>query len=427
MTDIVIKVENLTKVYPIFKNKNDRLKEAFSPTRKKYHSDFYALNNVSFEVKKGETIGIIGQNGSGKSTLLKILSGVLTQTSGSVTINGRVSALLELGAGFNPEMTGLENIYLNGTIMGYSNEEIEHKVEAIANFADIGDFLHQPVKTYSSGMFARLAFAVAINVEPEILIVDEALSVGDIFFQLKCFKKFNELREKGTTIFFVTHDLSSIIKYCNRVIVLNNGIIASSGEPKEMVDFYKRLISKSAVNIEKKTDLFKLNNNENVIDNEWRRKANVNPKYLNYGNGFAEIYDYAIFNPIGSIENILELGKDYIIKMRVRIAQELREPIFAMTIKDKNGLELTGTNTLLENRNIDKVSPGEIYEISFNFINLLLPGNYFISLGCTGYDRDSQLIIYHRLYDILGFQVISDRQKVGIFDMHLGLEVKKIF
>ena len=221
MDNIAIKVENVTKIYKLYDKPSDRLKESLGLTHKKCYVEHYALDQVNIEVRRGETVGIIGTNGSGKSTILKIITGVLNPTSGNIVINGRISALLELGAGFNMEYTGMENIYLNGTMIGFSKEEIDAKLQDILEFADIGDFINQPVKTYSSGMFVRLAFAVAINIEPEILIVDEALSVGDVFFQAKCYRKFEEFKEQGKTILFVSHDLSSISKYCDRLVLLN--------------------------------------------------------------------------------------------------------------------------------------------------------------------------------------------------------------
>ncbi len=238
----IITVNNLTKIYKLYNNPAERLKESLHPLRRKYHRDFYALNDVSFEVRKGESIGIIGKNGSGKSTFLKILTGVLTPTSGEVTVNGKVSALLELGAGFNPELTGIENIYFSGTIMGYSKNEMHDKIDNILAFADIGDFIHQPVKTYSSGMFVRLAFASAISVEPEILIVDEALSVGDIFFQQKCHERMEKLIKNGTTIIVVSHDMPSVEKYSNRVLLLDRGKCMFIGHPNEAVHRYYALL-----------------------------------------------------------------------------------------------------------------------------------------------------------------------------------------
>lgn len=220
-----IKVDHVTKIYKLFDRPIDRLKESLRPGHKEYHKKFYALKDISFEVEPGQFVGIIGTNGSGKSTMLKLITGVLTPTSGALTVNGRISALLELGAGFNMEYTGIENIFMNGTMMGFSRREMEQKLPEILSFADIGDFVHQPVKTYSSGMFVRLAFALAINVEPEILIVDEALAVGDVFFQAKCYKKIHEIRESGTTVLLVTHDMGTIIKYCDKVVVLNLSLI----------------------------------------------------------------------------------------------------------------------------------------------------------------------------------------------------------
>ena len=243
MSANAITVKDVTKVYRLYDKPIDRLKESLSLTHKSYHKDFYALNGLSFNVEKGQTVGIIGTNGSGKSTILKIITGVLTPTTGQVDVEGKISALLELGAGFNMDYTGIENIYMNGTMMGYSRKEMDEKLQDILDFADIGDFVYQPVKTYSSGMFVRLAFALNINVEPEILIVDEALSVGDVFFQAKCYRKMEEIKKRGTTILMVTHDMGSIIKYCDKVVLLNKGEFIAEGEPGHMVDLYKKILA----------------------------------------------------------------------------------------------------------------------------------------------------------------------------------------
>ena len=239
---LAIEVDNVQKIYKLYDKPSDRMKEAFGFGKKTKHKLHYALKGVDMKIYQGETVGIIGTNGSGKSTILKIITGVLNPTSGRVLVNGRISALLELGAGFNMEYNGIENVYLNGTMMGFSEKEIEAKLPDILSFADIGDYVYQPVKTYSSGMFVRLAFAVAINIEPEILIVDEALSVGDVFFQAKCYHKFEEFKKMGKTIVFVSHDLSSISKYCDRVYLLNQGNILGEGSPKAMIDTYKRVL-----------------------------------------------------------------------------------------------------------------------------------------------------------------------------------------
>ena len=237
-TDHIIEVSHLSKAYRLYNSKSDRLREAVSFQGKKYHRLFYALSDISFSVRRGEILGILGVNGSGKSTLLKILSGVVSATEGPLAVNGKVSALLELGAGFNPEYTGLENIDLHGTMMGYSAEEMESRREEIIRFADIGDFIGQPVKNYSSGMFARLAFAVAINVNPEILIVDETLSVGDMRFQIKCMDRMKEMMENGTTILYVSHDISSVRRFCQRSMWLHQGQLQAIGDTDQIADMY---------------------------------------------------------------------------------------------------------------------------------------------------------------------------------------------
>ena len=250
-----IKVENVSKVYNLYDNSKQRLKEILSISNKSYHKDYYALRDINFEVKKGETFGIIGTNGSGKSTLLKLITGVATQTTGTIQVDGKISALLELGAGFNRNYTGMENIYLNGTMMGYSHEEMERKVQDIVDFADIGEFIYQPVKNYSSGMFARLAFAVAINIEPEILIVDEALSVGDVFFQNKCYKKFEELRSKGITVIFVSHDIGTVKQLCSRVLWIEQGVQQMVGDSTEVCNEYSNsILAKRAKEYQKNED-----------------------------------------------------------------------------------------------------------------------------------------------------------------------------
>lgn len=242
LDDVAISVQNLTKIYKLYNSPKDRLKESLHPLRKKYHKDFYALNDVSFNIKKGETVGIVGRNGSGKSTLLKTITGVLTPSSGTVTVDGKISALLELGAGFNPQLTGIENVYFNGTIMGYTREEIDGKLDEILSFADIGEFVYQPVKTYSSGMFIRLAFAVAVNVDPEILIIDEAMAVGDARFSKKCYDRFRLFKESGKTILLVTHSAEAVKTHADQALFLDEGKLVYQGEPKEAVKLYLRML-----------------------------------------------------------------------------------------------------------------------------------------------------------------------------------------
>ena len=419
MESIAINVDNVSKIYRLYNKPSDRLKEALGFSKKKLYQEHYALNNVSFEVRKGETVGIIGTNGSGKSTILKIITGVLNPTQGNVSIQGRISALLELGAGFNMEYTGIENIYLNGTMMGFSEEEINAKMDDILSFADIGDFVHQPVKTYSSGMFVRLAFAVAINIDPEILIVDEALSVGDVFFQVKCYHKFEEFKKMGKTILFVSHDLGSISKYCDRVILLNKGVKEAEGKPKEIVDLYKQLMAQN----DAPTDVPKtvVENNQQGM---WKQYLNNNPKFQDYGEKHGEIVDYAIIDETGKITSNIQKNTEFTIKMKVRFHKELQEPIFAFTIKDLQGTEVTGTNTMSEDIPVGPVKAGEERVIEFKQ-NMNLQGrDYMLSLGCVGF-FSNKFVVYHRLYDVCDIHVISDKNTVGFYDMNSTVTITK--
>lgn len=391
------------------------MKESLGLSRKVNFQEKYALNGINFEVKKGETVGIIGTNGSGKSTILKIITGVLNPTQGEVQVDGRISALLELGAGFNMEYTGVENIYLNGTMMGFSEEEIDARLEDILSFADIGDYVYQPVKTYSSGMFVRLAFAVAINIDPEILIVDEALSVGDVFFQAKCYRKFEEFKKQGRTILFVSHDLGSITKYCDRAILLNQGDRIFEGTPKEAVDIYKKVLVHQFDPSELEMDS-RMNDVEDVSRN-WKDSVTANPQLIEYGEKSAEIVDYAVLDDNGLITNTLMKGSEFSVRMKVLFHEEIREPIYAFTIKNLQGIEITGTNTMYEKADVQGRKAGEVQEVTFTQRLDLQGGEYLISLGCTGY-RNGEFAVFHRLYDVCSLMVISDRNTVGYYDMN---------
>ncbi|MGG4049564.1 ABC transporter ATP-binding protein [Paenibacillus favisporus] len=417
-SEVAIQVSNLSKIYKVYDKAVDRLKEALNPFRKTYHKDFSAVKDISFTLKKGEALGIVGKNGSGKSTLLKMITGVLTPTSGEISVNGKVAALLELGAGFNPEYTGLENIYLNGTIMGYSREEMESKVDDILSFADIGDFIHQPVKSYSSGMFARLAFAVAINVDPDILIVDEALSVGDIHFQAKCYRKFEEFKEKGKTILFVTHSLESVIRYCTTAILLNEGQLIKEGSPKEIVDLFKRILTNSVSEPANKIN----EHNEQVNLGSrylevWKDKLEIHPDYLDYGDKRAEIVDYGVFDQMGTLNTNLRSDEVCSFKMRVRFHEKISNPIFAFAIKDLKGMEIAGTNTWYDGNFTGTYEAGTEVIVSFSHQLNLQGGDYSLSLGCTGYEGDD-LVVYNRLYDIVFFKVVILKSIVGITDLN---------
>lgn len=419
-----IRVMDITKIYKLYNKPSDRLKESLGLTRKKNYKEHYALRGVSFDVAQGESVGIIGTNGSGKSTILKIITGVLNKTSGEILVNGRISALLELGAGFNMEYTGIENIYLQGTMIGFSEEEIDEKLSEILEFADIGDFVYQPVKTYSSGMFVRLAFAVAININPEILIVDEALSVGDVFFQTKCFHKFEEFKKLGKTILFVSHDLSSIAKYCDRVILLNKGVKLAEGSPKDMINMYKKLLVHQ---LDEET-LEDVGQRSSVIDGEggedsWRKNFTVNESVSDYGEKQAEIVDFAIIDQYGSMNNLIEKGTKFQVKAKLYFHEQVKNPIFTFTIKNAHGTDITGTNTMFERVETGVVPKGETRIVTYEQQMDLQGGDYLISLGCTGYVGDD-FKVYHRLYDLVSISVISEKNTVGFFDMNTKITVE---
>ncbi len=501
-----IEVRDVTKVYRLYDKNSDRLKEALGLTHKCLHKDFYALNGVSFDVEEGQSVGIIGTNGSGKSTMLKIITGVLTPTSGQVAVRGKVSALLELGAGFNSEYTGIENIYMNGTMMGFSKTEMDAKLEEILKFADIGDFVYQPVKSYSSGMFVRLAFALAINVEPEILIVDEALSVGDIFFQSKCYHHMDKLRKSGTTILMVTHDMSSVLKYCDKAILLNDGDKVAEGRPGEMIDLYKRILAgqfdadevikqqSANKNMDGSSDTGSsaaeqdaagqndstenadgdagtaqngskhgaaavmeeaasssgngINSGENVenlaanpassskvskessISNDgkepelMRSSMNVNPNVNEYGDNRAEIYDFGIIDKSGRLTNLVLKGETFTIRERIRFNAPVEAPIFTYTFRDKKGNDLSGTNTMFENIEVEPAKKGDCYEVEFTQEMNLQGGEYLLSMSCTGFEMGEH-VVYHRLYDLLNLTVISNKNTVGVYDMNSKVKVSK--
>lgn len=422
MCDTAIEVSDVTKVYRLYERQRDRLWETLGLDRKKTYKEKYALNHVSFRVKRGETVGIIGTNGSGKSTMLKLITGVLTPTAGSIRVDGRISALLELGAGFNMEYTGIENVYLNGAMIGFTKEEIDARLDDIISFADIGDYINQPVKSYSSGMFVRLAFAVAINIDPEILIVDEALSVGDVFFQSKCYRKFEEFRRAGKTILFVSHDLSAISRYCDRAILLNQGDLIYDGTPKEAIDLYKKVLvgqyeEKPAEQPEaadgEKREIQGIGSGSDL----WKSRYPVNPSLVEYGEKNGEIVDYALLDENGLMTSNFLKGTVFTVRMKIRAHADILEPIFAFTIKNMKGIEICGTNTTMEHVPVPTMHDGDEHVVEFTQKIDLQGGEYLLSLGCTGY-QDGMFRVFHRLYDVISLTVVSNRDTVGFYDMN---------
>ena len=366
--DIAIRVKNLTKIYHLYDRPQDRLKEALNPFKKSYHHDFYAMNDVSFEIKKGETVGIVGKNGAGKSTLLKMITGVLTPTSGTIEVEGKIASLLELGAGFNPEMTGIENIYLNGTLMGFTREEMDTKVDAILAFADIGEFIHQQVKMYSSGMFARLAFSVAINVDPDILIIDEALSVGDMRFQLKCMDKFNEFREAGKTILFVTHDINSIKRFCTFSLWINDGNLQLIGDTDYVTDRYIDFLKMPQIDTTTTTQ-------------ETTHYEIAEVESLTLIKGGQEV------ESIGFSENLL-LEIKYIVH-----DDSILEPVLGVAIHTIDNQYICGLNTLLDDQKIPWKKGLNTYMLEYHKINLI-GGSYNFDVAL--FEKNASVAFDHK-------------------------------
>jgi ABC-type polysaccharide/polyol phosphate transport system ATPase subunit len=422
-SEIAIKVENLSKCYEIYDQPRDRLKQFVLPRLqrifglhiKSYCRKFWALRSVSIEVRRGETLGIIGRNGSGKSTLLQLICGTLNPSSGSLAVSGRVAALLELGSGFNPEFTGRENVFLNATILGLSREEIDARYEKIETFADIGEFIDRPVKTYSSGMVVRLAFAVASSVDPEILIVDEALAVGDAEFQAKCFRRFQELRQRGVTVVLVTHDIGTVIQLCNRAVILHNGELLASGLPKEMGDEYRRLCAEDvfARRVSRAVEVPTLSIRDVEYDVEnW---TPLSSQTQEYGDGRAKIESFAVVNGQGDLTTSLRSDESMHLRVRLRFLESCAAPIAAFGIRDLSGMELCGSNTWYEEKDIGFVEKGEVVTVDFRFQLRLQSGVYNLSIACTELSAEG-LTVLHRLFDVAVLEVSATRRFVGRFD-----------
>ena len=424
--DVVIEIKDLVKDYKMFRKKQDRLIEVICPFIKK-HSNFRAMDNLNLEIRRGEVLGILGKNGAGKSTLLKMITGVTSPTSGTLKVKGKISSLLELGTAFNMELTGIQNIYQHGQVMGLTKKEIEDKKQEIIDFADIGDHLYQPVKTYSSGMFARLAFACAINVDPDILIVDEVLSVGDMAFQLKCFKKFQEFKSKGKTILFVTHSVSDILKNCNRAIILESGSKTFDGDVKEGVELYKKIITGNGIKSKEKLEDSMFNTTKEKIEdkNTWKSHFNENPNLIEYGNKKAEVIDYGIFDDNDGFLNMIDNEKEIVLKSKIKFNETVDNPIFTMTIKDFNGIEIVGTNTMNEKIYPGKFEKGDIVIVSFKQKLSLAPNKYTLSFSCTHINAKGELEVLNRKYEALLIEVISSKDCVGFLRIDPEITISK--
>lgn len=429
--EYVITVEHISKAYRMYDKKSDMLKEGLSLTRKKYHSLYYALNDVSFRIRKGDMVGIVGENGAGKSTLLKILTGVITPNEGNIQVNGKVAALLELGAGFNPDYTGLQNIYLNGTMMGFTRGEMDVKVKDIIDFADIGDFIDQPVKTYSSGMFARLAFAVAINVEPEILIIDEALSVGDIFFQNKCFRKIKSLKDKGVTILYVSHDLASIKEMCNYAVWLEKGKLQMAGECVPVCNEYSNALlkEKNSIYVDK-ADAEKSLYTIGEIQIPIGKMPTIHYTNESILSESVKILSCFFTNSEGQIVRSFRTGERSIFHVVFDSRTCLQQCIVGFALATIKGVWVINLNTLISGEKKHLViNENSINEIQFSFIMPRVnTGNYVVEAAiCNGVMDNYQT--YTWLYNVENIDVLNDEEQHALLGIdtditHLVLKNK---
>jgi lipopolysaccharide transport system ATP-binding protein len=449
--EIAISVKNLSKCYEIYSSPSSRLKQFILPKLKQllgkksvnYYREFWALRDISFEVKRGETVGIIGSNGSGKSTLLQMICGTLTPTTGTVQTHGRVAALLELGAGFNPEFTGRENVYLNATVLGLSIEEIDARFDAIAAFADIGDFIDQPIKTYSSGMSVRLAFAVQSQIDPDIFIVDEALSVGDAKFQAKCFDRLRQLKENGTCILLVTHSSEQIVTHCTQAILLSKGVQLQAGKPKDVVNRYLDLLfgkEKAVIEppssielddvVAEKTIASTLKSDDyqlSTTTDSFSTRPGYNVHEYRWGDGTATILDYFLAADNAHYPSAISTGQNITLAVTVKLLKEFHRPILGITIKTKEGVTVYGANTeTLGCKAFGEAgSLDSVIQVIATFSCNLAAGDYFVSLGLAS-KHGEEVIPHDRRYDSIHLQVRPDDRFFGIANLGFTLQAKKI-
>jgi len=436
--DIAVSVRDVAKKYRLFSSPMERLKESLHPFRKRYHKEFWALNGINFDISKGQIVGILGRNGSGKSTLLQILASVLRPTSGTVIVNGRVSALLELGTGFSPEFTGRQNVLLNGAIMGVSHEEMLERLPAIIEFADIGEFFDQPMKIYSSGMFVRVAFAATVHVDPDILIIDEALAVGDAKFQHKCFQRLAELQAEKKTVIFVTHNSSLVTTYCDQAVLLDGGQLITSGDPVHVVDRYYDLLFENTTRLRsargEKSDRLSNNGNDNglsgVFDSSTaadlcytRRSYNKNE--VRFGSGAARVVDYAIESEgHGDVSNV-RFGTDIALYIKVIFSRRVQMPVVGFAVKTLEGVEIFGTNTFQMGEKLIPIAEGQIRVFRFSFSLRVNPGDYFFDLGVAEVDgtRGGAVLDVRRSIAHCVVSLDTERSFDGLLDLAPSFEI----
>jgi len=450
-----IEVHNIGKCYQVYENPVHRLKQFIFPRidrvlgndARTYHDDFWALKDVSFELPRGQTMGIVGRNGSGKSTLLQIIAGTLSPTHGNINVKGRVAALLELGAGFNSDFTGRENIFLNASLLGLSKEETEKRLDDILSFADIGRFIESPVRSYSSGMLVRLAFAVQAQIDPDILIVDEALAVGDAKFQAKCFARLKKLKENGTSILFVSHATEQIVTHCDSAILLDGGEVKGAGKPKVVINQYLDILfGKKKKDDSVRTDIDKqiadaalgeqerLDRNDNVesglkkshalLNGSYENRFNYNPAEYRWGDRSATIEDFYIEQSGVAYPSSFEHNKEIKILIKVKFNNFIVRPIFGFAVKNKEGITIYNTNSeWQESESIDEVKQGTEVIIKFSFPNILYEGDYFISAGVASSDNNGEVIPHDRRYDSIHIAVAPVSKFTGFTDLNAKLEI----
>jgi lipopolysaccharide transport system ATP-binding protein len=445
MNDVAIMLQNVSKSYKLYAASKDRLKEAFNPFGKKYHKELYILKDINLEVKKGEILGVVGKNGSGKSTLLKLIAGVLKPNTGAIFIDGKISALLELGGGFNPEFTGKQNILFMATIQGISKKNIEYLQKRIIDFADIGEYIDQPLKTYSSGMKSRLGFAIAVHIDPDILILDEVFAVGDILFKRKCYAKMEEYFKGGKTIIYVSHSANSIIELCTRAIFLDSSKILLDSVPKTVISYYQKYIfaqnkykqiirdeiNNLAANDNNNNQIHIINNNDLLrLDDtkeqdgyfipELKPKSTIEYKY--YKVDIDEVFIKTVNN---NKANILKNGKIYFFCAKIHFGIDASNIGFTFSIKNEKGMDISSYKTL-KNNFINAIT-GDVYEVKWRFINRLLPGIYYLNIGIRCYPDNREPYVLNRIIDVMVFKIESDGQSMfgGIVSLDQKLSIMK--
>ncbi|WP_439819856.1 ABC transporter ATP-binding protein [Pseudomonas sp. HLG18] len=439
-SEIAINLQNVSKCYHIYDKPRDRLLQMFAGQRKQYYREFWALKNVSFDIKKGETVGIVGRNGSGKSTLLQVICGTLNQSVGDVQTQGRIGALLELGSGFNPEFTGHENVYMNAAILGLSRAEVDERYDDIAAFADIGEFIHQPVKTYSSGMIVRLAFAVQAMVDPDILIVDEALAVGDERFQRKCFARLDELKAKGTSILFVSHSGPQVVELCDRAILMERGERICTGSPMEVVRAYQKLIYAPVEEQPRLIEEFKSIGSDKIVaetrevevtqyappEDQFFDAGMVPESTTVYPEQGARIDAFEIFDKQGRRCNVLKAGGEYDIVMRGVITENVSRIFFAMHVRTVSGVVITGQRFPEEGKYFECEGAERAFRITFSFQMVMLPGVYFVGGGVWS---ETEPTLCHRILDAIMFRLVSDQgaRSFGYMDASIDEPALELF